>query len=217
MASHPIPPPSSLPPTVLKWTVITLSDIGPNAWTPKVSFTFPRCMEADPLTSVGPKGWEPDGKASWWPYYQERHKLSPLFWVQGHMLNQLVHGRGTPMNLVPISNTLNTNMSAMVEERVKKMVDAGKILRYVVYAHWEGKMSTGGTPHVLEHPEAIRKAYGIKGVDPNGTLLWGEQFAPTRLSWEVYEYTNWPMKTLKQIVLSESGYDRSQWNNHFPQ
>src|SRR5665213_944757 len=100
MASHPISPPSSLPPTVLKWTVITLSDVGPNAWTPQVSFTFPRCMEADPLTSVGPKGWEPDGKASWWPYFQERHKLSPLFWVQGHMLNQIVHGRGTPMNLV---------------------------------------------------------------------------------------------------------------------
>ena len=207
---------SNLPTTVVNWKTVTLSDIGPNASIPQVSFTFPCMMVADPLTSVGDEGSGPDNKASWWPYFQERHKVDALFWVQGHMLNHHVHGPGVPDNLVPISNTLNTNMSSMVEELVKKMVGAGKILRYVVEAYWEGKRSSAGFADVAKHPEAMRAACGMRGDGNGGTLLWGEQFAPTRLSWEVYEYANWPMKTLTPIALSRFGHDASQWNNHFP-
>ena len=216
MASSAFPSPSSLPTTVVKWHPITLSDVGPTASVPSVSFTFPEIMVADPLTSVGDAGSAPNNKAAWWPYFQERHKVASLFWVQGHMLNHNVHGPGTPENLVPISGVLNTNMSAMVEEQVKKLVGQGKILRYSVQAHWEGHKSSMGIADAAKHPEAMRKTYGMRGDGNGGTLLWGEQFAPTRLSWELYEYTNWPMKTLKAIALSRYGHDASQWNNHFP-
>jgi|GEM_PF-4503561 len=217
MASVAPSPLSNLPRTVVNWQPVTLSDIGPDpSKVPIVSFTFPSIMIADPLTSVGDVGSGPDNKAAWWPYFQERHKLDALFWVQGHMLNHNVHGPGVPGNLVPISNTLNTNMSAMVEELVKKMVGQGKILRYVVQAHWEGSKSSSGFADITKHAETMRKTYGMKGVDAGGTLLWGEQFAPTRLSWEVYEYSNWPSKTLTQIALSRFGQNADQWNNHFP-
>jgi hypothetical protein len=174
-------------------------------------------MTADPLTSVGEKGSEPDNKSPWWPHFQVRHKAEALYWVQGHMLNHHVHGKGNTANLVPISNTLNTNMSAMVEELVKKMVDQGKILKYVVQAHWDGYKANDVPTDMLKHPENMRKICGIQGLDPDGKLLWGEQFAPTRLSWAVWEYTNWPLKTLKGIALSRyGGDDASQWNNNFP-
>ena len=215
MASIAFPSPS-LPTTVVNWHPITLSDVGPNPLIPSVSFTFPAAMVADPLTSVGDAGSIPNNKAPWWPFFQERHRVDSLFWVQGHMLNHNVHGPGTPENLVPISGVLNTNMSAMVEELVKKLVGQGKILRYVVQAHWEGYMSTSGLADVSKHPATMRATYGMRGDGNGGTLLWGEQFAPTRLSWELYEYTNWHMKTLKPIALSRFGQDASQWNNHFP-
>jgi hypothetical protein len=208
---------SALPKTEASATFITLSDLNSQFATPTmISFTFPQVMTADPLTSVGDDGSEPDNKSPWWPFFQGRHKLSGLYWVQGHMLNHNVHGPGTTNNLVPISNTLNTNMSAMVEELVKKMVNQGKILRYVVQAHWDGFKASGALGDMVKHPEAMRKIYGIHGVDADGALLWGEQFAPTRLSWEVWEYTDWNLKTLKPIALSRYGGDASQWNNNFP-
>jgi hypothetical protein len=130
------------------------------------------------------------------------------------MLNHNVHGPGTPENLVPISNTLNTNMSAMVEELVKKLVSAGRVLRYVVEAHWDG--AGGIFPDPTKHPEAMRRICGIRGLDADGTLLWGEQFAPTRLSWEVYQYTDFMNGVVQPIALSRYGHDATQWNNHFP-
>ena len=120
---------------------ITLTDVHPTLG--PLSFTFPRMMVADPLTMHGVVGSEPDGKASWWAFFQERHKLQYPYWVQGHMLNHNVHGEGKDYNLVPISHVLNTNMSAMVEEEVKKRVGQGRVLRYVVEAHWEGFRQTG--------------------------------------------------------------------------
>jgi len=207
---------SALPKTVVSTTFITLGDVNTLLATPAtVSFTFPWVMTADPLTSVGDPGSEPDNKSPWWPYFKVRHS-GGLYWVQGHMLNHHVHGPGTTSNLVPISNTLNTNMSAMVEELVKKMVDQGKILRYVVRAHWDGYKATDVPFDMEQHPAAMRKICGIAGVDPDGDLVWGEQFAPSRLSWEVWEYTNWLSKTLQPIALSRYGGDASQWMNNFP-
>src|SRR5579875_1674626 len=136
MATNPTLP--ALPPTVVSYQYITLSDKSPDPTKfADLSFTLPLCMIADPLTSVGPAGSGPDNKSPWWPIFQSRHTIGPLFWVQGHMLNHNVHGPGTTANLVPISNTLNTNMRAMVEEEVKKRVAKGEVLRYVVNAHCE--------------------------------------------------------------------------------
>lgn len=208
---------SNLPETEVEIRFITLTDISPNtAISPTVSFTFPQMMIADPLTSVGKDGSEPDNRAPWWPYFQQRHRQDIRFWVQGHMLNHNVHGPGIPQNLVPISNTLNTNMSAMVEERVKEKVKAGKILKYVVQAHWEGHRVSAGFYDPWRHPEAMRRACGMLGDGEGGSLLWGEQFAPTRLSWELYEYTNWHTRAYTAIAFSRYGHAADQWNNHFP-
>jgi hypothetical protein len=212
-STAPTPASSGLPTTSASSTYITLSDINSQLSTPTtISFTFPWVMTADPLTSVGDAGSPPDNKATWWPYFQARHKSKALFWVQGHMLNHNVHGPGTPANLVPISNTLNTNMSAMVEELVKKMVNNGSILKYVVQAHWDAFKASDALADMVKHPETMRKVYGLEGVDMDGSLLWGEQFAPTRLSWGVWEYTNWTLKTLKPVALSRG----DDWNNNFP-
>ena len=205
-------PAIAFPNTSVNSTFISLTDINPTLGT-TVTFRFPKQMVADPLTISGAAGSEPNGKAAWWPYFQQRHSTGP-YWVQGHMLNHNVHGQGVPDNLVPISNALNTNMSAIVEEQVKNLVSQGKILRYVVTAHWEG--AGGILPDVSKHPEGMRKVYGIQGVDPDGTLLWGEQFAPTRLSWELHEYTDFKNRVVKLVALSRFGQDASQWNNNFP-
>lgn len=209
-------PAAKLPTTNFFLSTITLSDSHP-VTKQSSTFTFPRQMIADPLTSEGPAGWEPDAKASWWPYFQQRHKTVNLFWVQGHMLNHLLHGPGTPNNLVPISNTLNTNMSALVEEIAKALVGKGKVLRYVVTAHWDGHRSSKGATE-LDHPRLVRETYGLKGIkDTNGiegTLLWGEQFAPTRLSWELYEKS--ATGALTPVALSDRTGGSDQWMNHYP-
>lgn len=48
-------------------------------------------------------------KGSALPFYQALHQIRNN-WVQGHMLNDNIHGPGEPKNLVPITGTLNTNM-----------------------------------------------------------------------------------------------------------
>jgi hypothetical protein len=110
--------PAPLPKSTATWTPITLEDTHPTSGQ-KTAFTFPRKMEAF-LTSTPPdnfRGSGPDGKALWWPYFQERHKRHGSFWVQGHMLNDNVYGPGDPSNLVPICSYLNTQMEAAMSRR----------------------------------------------------------------------------------------------------
>lgn len=198
---------------MLLFQPITLTDVHPTQGV--ISFTFPRKMVADPLSSLGIAGSQPDNNAAWWPYFKERHKREFPYWVQGHMLNHHVHGEGKPHNLVPISHTLNTNMSAMIETEVKKRVKRGQVLRYVVEAHWEASRVLGTSAvNVIAHPAAMRRTCGIKGIDPGGDLLWGEQFAPTRLSWTLQERT--PMGLYVDVKLDERWRDPSQWYNTFP-
>jgi hypothetical protein len=270
----------TLPKTKVNWELITLSDFHPTlkAWT---TFWFPRKMIAWPLSEEGPPGSGPNNKADWWPYFQLRHKTWNNYWVQGHMLNDNVHGPGEPKNLVPITGTLNTNMLGIVERFVKDEVKNGEVLYYEVEAHWEGatrlnlfNFSQDDLPFIqamgneqnskildfskaekeaeaakfpkrkvskidflkhspyggatfrptleMLHPAAMRKICGIAGIDPEGTLNWGEQFAPTRLSWKVGISKNWQTATdwnsnnhafsdLKQSLRS------NDWNNNFPE
>jgi hypothetical protein len=199
------------PATHVNWYTTTLDDTHPTLG--KLSFTVPWRMDCM-LTDVAPKdptirGRGPDNTALWWPYFKKRHKVPKFstFWVQGHLLNDNVWGPGDPRNLLPISNALNTNMLNLVEVAVKKYVNQGKILRYVVQGHWD------------QTPAKTREVFGL--VDDNtGSLLWGEQFAPTRLSWEIYELGLDPLgKLLQSPLLHGSDWysDKSQWNNNFPQ
>jgi hypothetical protein len=70
------------------------------------------------------------------------------------------------------------------------------------------------------HPAKVRQNYGL--IRNGGTLLWGEQFAPTRLSWTVMESLNWrsapdwqrsshSMKDLAQSLLLRS----EDWYNNY--
>jgi len=274
-----MPPPKpgkTLPKTKVYWDMITLSDRDPSTkqW---YTFTFPRRMVAWPLSLEGPDGSGPNNKAAWWPFFQERHKIGPLYWVQGHMLNDNIHGPGEPKNLVPITNTLNTNMLGIVERYVKTAVTAKKVLYYEVEAHWEGatakqlfdasqkphlmaQMAMHGNAAVQKEALAMQAADAIKFpnrkvpkvnfenpyagasftptqemlhpakmrqtcelIADGGSLLWGEQFAPTRLSWKIMESTNWATaadwltSSHTMVDLGASWQLRADyWNNNFP-
>ena len=216
-----------------------------------LTFTFTTQMIAWPLTKLGPAGSGPNNKAAWWPYFQERHKIGGLYWVQGHLLNHNIHGPGVPDNLVPICNTTNTNMEAIIERFAKKLVDQGEVVYYEVNAHFEGakavKWSPGmyqtvpgqqlkavydqdqalkiNTPlEILAHPWAVRNTCGLLNSASNpGSLLWGEQFAPTGLSWRLMKSKNWataPDWSLNnhafEEVANSNHISPEQWYNTFP-
>jgi hypothetical protein len=229
--------------------VASFADVHPDSNKATV-FTFTRTMIAWPLTALGPPGSEPDNKAAWWPYFQARHKIQAgLYWVQGHLLNHKVHGPGAPYNLVPISNTTNTNMEAIIESFAKKHVDAGLVLWYQVNAHFDGPKALKNWPadilqrtqalaqalknlnHAvpslrdLAHPQFMRQAYGLLGsANQPGSLLWGEQFAPTRLSWELKQSVNWnttpdwhPANHKFKGIARSDHISPDSWYNTFPQ
>lgn len=268
-----------LPKTKVYWQMITLSDRHPQThqWT---TFSFPRRMIAFPLTLEGPPGSGPDNKAPWWPFFQARHQIRNNYWVQGHMLNDNIHGPGEPKNLVPITGTLNTNMLGIVERFVKTAVAQGRVIYYEVTAHWEGatphqvyessqkpnfpslfnqmgyqqtQAVAAGTAAValdeaarfpnrkvtkvtyenpfaaatvaptreMLHPAKVRQDYGL--VPDGGSLLWGEQFAPTRLSWVVKESTNWntagdwsPASHAMTDLVASWQLRSDDWYNNFP-
>ena len=198
------------PPSTVKLYSKALSDVDPTGKTHSVVMA---CRMEAMLSATEPadpifRGSRPDNKALWWPPFQKRHDLSGPFWVQGHLLNDNIYGPGIPANLVPISNTLNSNMHAMVEAAVKKAVlDDNLFVHYTVEAHWD------------QTPTRTRQVYGIRGLDPDGTLLLGEQFAPTRLSWTLHQmtYDHAGQLIATPLVHASPWYgDPSQWNNHFP-
>lgn len=268
-----------LPKTKVYWQMITLSDRHPQThqWT---TFSFPRRMIAFPLTLMGPAGSGPDNRSPWWPYFQARHKIRNNYWVQGHMLNDNIHGPGESKNLVPITGTLNTNMLGIVERFVKTAVAEGRVIYYEVTAHWEGATAlqvlesskktnfptlftqmaqqqtqavTAGTQAVAQgdavrfpnrkvtkvtyenpfasasvaptremlHPAKVRQDCGL--LSDGGSLLWGEQFAPTRLSWVVKESTNWktagdwsPSSHAMNDLVASWQLRSDDWYNNFP-
>jgi hypothetical protein len=251
-ALHLMPP--TMPKTEWNYTKkITLTDQHPDTKA-FLTFTFTTQMIAWPLTKDGPPGSAPNNKADWWPYFKERHKIGGLYWVQGHLLNHNIHGPGVPDNLVPISNTTNTNMEAIIESFAKKLLDQGEVAYYEVNAHFEGakamkwdqamytrpqtesaqqleavykedKARKINTPlEILAHPWAVRKVYGLLNSPSNpGTLLWGEQFAPTRLSWRLRKSKNWrtapdwsPTNHTFEEVANSSHNSPDQWYNTYP-
>lgn len=55
--------------------------------------------------------------------------------VQGHLLNHHLHGPASSENLLPISNSLNTQMEKDIENKAKKMVlEENKVVSYSVKA-----------------------------------------------------------------------------------
>ena len=195
------------PPTQVAWTSITKTDTVPAppalAGAP-TSFTFAHTMEADPLSTDpnGHKGSGPNGKADWWPWFQKRHGLGGLYWVQAHLLNDNLYGPGEPKNLVPFSNTSNTNMETQGERAVKNAVKAGKVVHYKVTAVWD------------KEPADRRRAWGL--IAEGGTLLWGEQFAPTAIVWQAAEKTEQPPGSGNWVDATALSQPSLGWYNTFP-
>lgn len=199
-----------VPPTKVSWKEITLTDnnVPPNL-TGKVptSFTLGSEMDADPLStdSGGLVGSGPKGKSDWWPFLQQRHKLGTgLYWVQGHLLNDNVHGPGEPANLTPLSNTSNTNMETNGERAIKKaVVNQKKVVHYKVWAEWRS-------------PSELHNAYGMI-ADGTGSLLWGEQFAPIGINWAAWEKVEQPVGSGTWVDGPVISQPAPSWYNTFPQ
>jgi len=192
-----------IPPTKVGWTTEKKKDTANS-----VEFTYPVKMEAVVSQDAGGyKGSAPDGKSAWWPYFQQRHSVltngKKIYWVQGHLLNDNLHGPGTSENLVPISNTSNTNMETKGERTAKDLVKKGGVIHYTVTANWD------------QTPDTTFKNFGGYDAKAGTGLLPGECTAPTSLSWQV--------KTMKEQTTDNWVDDQEvqspepQWYNTFPQ
>jgi hypothetical protein len=177
---------------------------------PPTSFTLGHIMDADPLSSNsgGYVGSGPKGTSAWWPYFQARHQpqnqiTSHLYWVQGHLLNDNLHGPGEPYNLVPLSNTSNTNMETQGERAVKQAKQKGKVVHYRVEAVWDTE------------PADRRHTYGLK--QEGGSLIWGEQFAPSSIVWSAVEKSEQPPGSGNWVDAAPLPTPALGWYNTFPQ
>ncbi len=86
-------------------------------------------------------------------------------YVQGHLLNHHLFGPGKDFNLVPISRSLNTQMSADCEEPVKEAVlDERKVVSYdvsVAFGNWSPKYKYIPEENLLPTSMTL-KAYEMK-------------------------------------------------------
>jgi hypothetical protein len=93
-------------------------------------------MHAKPLTMLPDParpdyvGSGPDDKSLWW---REINLHRPNTYVQGHLLNDHIHGPGIDQNLAPITRSFNNPMMLnAIETDVKNAIKAGKVIEYRV-------------------------------------------------------------------------------------
>ncbi|HEX4604055.1 MAG TPA: DUF4157 domain-containing protein [Candidatus Angelobacter sp.] len=113
-------------------------------WTPTTIMGDPvgERMVANPL-SPRPgtyAGSAPYQASSLWTAVNRRQWT----YVRGHLLNHHLYGPGNNQNLVPIDRSLNTTMSANVEEPIKhEVLDEHNVVKYSVQANftspWPGR------------------------------------------------------------------------------
>lgn len=210
---QPVIPIQRAPATEVTWTSVTKTDsVGAPAQLPGVptSFTFAEMMDADPLSSNPGThtGSKPDGTAAWWPWFQARHNSQAprgqkIYWVQGHLLNDNLHGPGTPKNLVPLSNTSNTNMETKGERAVKNAITKGEVVHYRVTAVWD------------RDPADRHRTWGLK-ADGSGPLVWGEQFAPSSIYWQATLKEEKPPGSGTWVDKGPLSTPEEGWYNTFP-
>jgi hypothetical protein len=115
---------SAVPPTHVTWKTRTIlgDPIGEE-------------MEASPLSlnAAGYAGSAPYQESRLWLAVNRRGYT----YVRGHLLNHHLFGPGSNQNLVPIHRTLNTTMSARVEEPIKaKVLSERKVCQYKVVVNY---------------------------------------------------------------------------------
>jgi hypothetical protein len=111
-------------------------------------------LRVEPLT-LDPgvlRGSEPhDETPTWLAVRRRRHA-----YVRGHLLNHHLFGAGRNENLVPITGSLNTWMSANIEEAVKNAVlGEGRVMRYEVAFTFGGHAGTRKIPEENALPTAV--------------------------------------------------------------
>lgn len=80
-------------------------------------------MTVAPLTAAGPRGSDVDNDSELWKVLRRRRKGAGSHWIQGHLLNNNLHGPGNdPRNLTPISREANAQHEQQVESLVKRAV-----------------------------------------------------------------------------------------------
>ena len=167
-------------------------------------------MLAFPLTKNGPPGSAPKGTSTWWSRYFNSASTghATRSWVQGHLLNDNVHGPGDPQNLLPITYALNGTMEKWAESVIKANVERGKILGYEVTAQWScgARVGSTGNSNAQAHPQAMHDAYS--------NLRRGECLAPTSLSWCAWEL-QWNGQSWTKTPLAFNGVAGVE-NNLFP-
>jgi phage-related protein len=107
-------------------------------WTSRTIMGNPvgETMLADPLSPRPGSlaGSAPHDASSLWNAVNRRQWT----YVRGHLLNHHLYGPGVNENLVPIHRTLNSTMSAQVEEKVKeKVLDEHKVVKYSVHVNFD--------------------------------------------------------------------------------
>jgi hypothetical protein len=118
-----------------------------------------KAVEALPLTHLaGNETGSPPGSADppGWQHARKLEEKGEDRWVRGHLVNDNLHGPGKNFNLVPITGSMNTSMSAKLEEPAKKKL---RQKRNVLYYHAEAQL-WGGTG-------------GAKDLGRKITVTWG--------------------------------------------
>ena len=79
---------------------------------------------AFPLTLKGPKGSAPSGTGDQWAALRNRRTKSTesTYYIQGHLLNEKLHGKGVWDNMIPLTRSANGQHSSKIEELVKARV-----------------------------------------------------------------------------------------------
>ncbi|MEA2621653.1 MAG: hypothetical protein QOH61_563 [Chloroflexota bacterium] len=124
-------------------------------------------MTVAPLTAAGPMGSVPS-ETPLSRLLARRRTGDGSFWIQGHLLNENLHGPGIPQNLTPISRSANARHLNDIERLIKTIVSEPlatakqpPVLRYEVEATYGASRSQvappGTDPQVLETLEAERQ------------------------------------------------------------
>lgn len=109
---------------------------------------------ADPLTIMGEKGSKPYQTNDIWELVRQRKVGDGNFYIQGHLINEQLHGPGTKKNLTPISQTANRKHEIRVESKVKDMVWSRR------------RKNTNGAERV--NPGSDKVHYQVEAIYGNG-------------------------------------------------
>jgi hypothetical protein len=158
-------------------------------------------MRADPL-SINPglhRGTEPEQSVN-----------LRASWVQGHLLNHHLHGRGVPKNLVPMTGSINNKMENEIENWAKTAVlELGETVQYTAevlsYTNEHPLDSLVMTRNDHEHNKSLRlpnyPSNQYQRSDFTGDLP--PAILPAKIKWQLRRHRNAPTNTLDQRQYTE--------------